>query len=60
MSSKIFSILIIAAALAALLNCSPIQEPWVRSGDHLQNERMRSSDQQTELRNRMATSQIDR
>ena len=60
MLSKTLGILIIAAFLAAPLNCSPIQEPWVRSGDHLQKERARSFDQQTELRNRLATSQVDR
>lgn len=60
MLRKTFGILVIAALLAAPLSCSPIQEPWVRSGDHLQKERARSSEQQLELRGRMKTTQVDR
>ena len=42
-----------------LAACAPISEPWV-PGDQLHDERHRSELQSKELRDHLATSQIDR
>ena len=54
------SITTITTALVMLLGCSPIQEPWVTSDDQLADERSRSANEVKDLRDRLATSQIDR
>ena len=42
-----------------LLSCTKISEPWVR-GDQYADERDRSAQEMKQLRDRLATSQIDR
>jgi len=56
----VFSLVLLAAVLLLATGCQQIREPWVREGNSLEQERMRSDAAQQELRHRLLWVQTDR
>ena len=50
----------LAVACLAAVACSPVSEPWVQGDEQLKQERARSAESFTELRERLAYTQNDR
>ncbi len=48
------------AGLLALVGCAKVHEPWVTDENQLAGERARASSELKDLRDRLASSQIDR
>ena len=59
-TKRAIGLLLAALAAATVVNCSRIHEPWVPSENTLKEERARAPEQQQNLRERLATGQIDR
>lgn len=58
MRAVVWTFLVLTVVGAA--GCARIHEPWVGSDEQWSQERARSSDQQVELRSRLANTQVDR
>ncbi len=54
------NLFLLTAALLLTAGCSGVQDPWVSGDQQLSEERARSAQQAKDLRERLASVQVDR